>query len=263
MGDKLTVCAVQSTIIWENLKANRIKLDAVFESINSDQIDLVVFPETFVSGFTMNPKSVAETMNGQTVKWLKQHAAKGQFLIIGSMVIQEQQKFYNRLMVIYPDQRLEYYDKRHLFSLANEDQFYEKGERRMIISYKGFKICPLICYDLRFPVFSRNNDQSYDVLIYVANWPKPRINAWKILLSARAIENLSYVVGVNRIGKDDDEVVYTGDSQIIDPLGHVLVAAKNSEQPEILTYQLELDTIKAVRNKFNFLNDMDQFELKG
>ena len=223
-----------------------------------EEVDLIVLPEMFVSGFTMNPKAVAETMNGETIAWL-QHLAKAKnCAITGSLVIEENGKYYNRLVFVYPNGELKTYDKRHLFTLAGEDKVYTAGKKKLIIEYKEFRICPLICYDLRFPVFARNVED-YDVLIYVANWPKPRINAWDILLKARAVENMSYVIGVNRIGKDENELEYVGHSQAVDFLGNYLLEPQETDG--VFIVELDKEKLLETRSKLAFLEDKDQFRL--
>lgn len=223
-----------------------------------EEVDLIVLPEMFVSGFTMNPKAVAETMNGETIAWL-QHLAKAKdCAITGSLVIEENGKYYNRLVFVYPNGELKTYDKRHLFTLAGEDKVYTAGKEKLIIEYKEFRICPLICYDLRFPVFARNVED-YDVLIYVANWPKPRINAWDILLKARAVENMSYAIGVNRIGKDENELEYVGHSQAVDFLGNYLLEPQETDG--VFIVELDKEKLLETRSKLAFLEDKDQFRL--
>ena len=206
----------------------------------------------------MNPKSVAEVMQGETILWLQALAKDKNSAITGSLVIEEKENFYNRLVFVFPSGEIKTYDKKHLFALAGEDKAYTSGFQKMLIDYKGFKICPLICYDLRFPVFARNTED-YDVLIYVANWPKPRINAWDALLKARAIENMSYTIGVNRIGEDPNKHNYPGHSQVIDELGNYLIEPQETEGIFIST--LNKKTLVATRQKFGFLNDRDTFTM--
>lgn len=254
---KMKIALVQTNLIWENPTENRSHLAQKITGFN-EEVDLIVLPEMFASGFTMNPKSVAETMKGETVAWL-QHLAKAKnCAITGSLVIQENGRFYNRLIFVYPDGELKTYDKRHLFTLAGEDQVYTAGKEKLVINFKGFKICPLICYDLRFPVFSRNVED-YDVLLYVANWPKPRINAWDILLKARAVENMSYAIGVNRIGMDENKLEYTGHSQAIDFLGNYVLEPQESDGVFII--KLDKEKLLETKIKLGFLKDQDSFQL--
>lgn len=248
---------IQTKLSWENPGKNRTLLEERINSI-SQYVDLIVLPEMFVSGFTMNPKNVAETMNGETILWLKQTAKSKDCAITGSLVIEENGKYYNRLVFVFPSGEIQSYDKRHLFTLAGEDKVYTNGTSKLIIDYKGFKICPLICYDLRFPVFSRNTED-YDVLVYVANWPKPRVNAWDILLKARAVENMCYVIGVNRIGTDENNLEYVGHSQAVDFLGNCIQEPKETEG--IFIVEFDKGQLLETRSKLAFLNDRDDFML--
>ena len=253
----MKIALIQAPLLWENPKQNRKYFEEKINSI-AETIDLIVLPEMFTSGFTMNPKSVAEVMQGETVLWLQALAKAKNSAITGSLVIEENGNFYNRLVFVLPSGAIKTYDKKHLFTLAGEDKAYTSGTQKMLIEYQGFKICPLICYDLRFPVFARNTEE-YDVLIYVANWPKPRINAWDALLKARAIENMCYTIGVNRIGEDPNKHDYPGHSQVIDELGNYLIAPQEIEGVFITT--LNKNTLEANRQKFGFLNDRDTFTM--
>ena len=253
----MKIALIQTSLSWENPMENRSHLAQKITGFMED-VDLIVLPEMFSSGFTMNPKVVAETMQGETVSWL-QHLAKAKnCAITGSLVIEENGNYYNRLVFVFPNGDIETYDKRHLFTLAGEHQFYTAGVDKLIVNYKGFKICPLVCYDLRFPGFSRNAE-NYDVLIYVANWPKPRINAWDILLKARAVENMCYTIGVNRIGTDNNNYEYVGHSQVVDFLGEYVLEPQKADS----VFIVELDKAKLLetREKLAFLNDKDRFEI--
>ncbi len=254
----LHIALIQSKLVWEDPQQNRAqflkKIDAIIEPV-----DIVVLPEMFTSGFTMNASSVAETMEGDTVKWMTDIATKKQIAITGSLVIKEKDNYYNRLLFVHPDGVIETYDKRHTFTLAGENKVYTAGTKKLIVSYKGWKICPLICYDLRFPVWSRNVDD-YEVLVYVANWPKPRVSAWDALLKARAIENMSYCIGVNRIGTDGTNHEYSGHSAAYDVLGNKLDSIPiDKEAVEIVT--LSKNELESYRSKLNFLEDQDRFNL--
>ena len=251
----MKVALIQSLLVWENPQANRNNFEEKINAI-SEKVDLIVLPEMFTSGFTMNPKDVCEAKDGETVLWLKLIAKAKNSAITGSVIISENNNFYNRLLFVFPSGEIQFYDKRHLFTLAGEDKIYTSGKKKLIIEYKGFKICPLICYDLRFPVFSRNTEE-YDVLLYVANWPKPRINAWDALLKARAIENMSYTIGVNRVGIDNNKLEYNGHSQIIDFSGNYLLEPQENEDIYITT--LHKNNLLDFREKFGFLNDRDSF----
>ena len=253
----MKIALLQTALSWENPSKNRDLLQHKINAI-SQYVDLFVLPEMFTSGFTMHPKNVAETMEGETILWLKDLAQKRNCAITGSLVIEENGNYYNRLVFVFPNGEVQHYDKRHLFTLAGEDQVYTSGTNKLIVDYKGFKICPLICYDLRFPVFSRNVE-AYDVLLYVANWPKPRVNAWDILLKARAVENMCYVVGVNRVGTDDNKHEYVGHSQVIDFLGNHLLDPQTADT--IFMIELDKDRMLETRRKLAFLNDKDTFEI--
>ena len=260
MSNTLTVALVQTTLSWENPNENRRLLNDKINSI-SNGVDLIVLPEMFTSGFTMNASIVAESMNGKTLTWLKELSKTKSAAIVGSLVILENDHYYNRLVFIEPSGKITTYDKRHTFTLAGEHKVYTAGIEKVVLNYKGWNICPLICYDLRFPVWARNVE-NYDLLLYVANWPKVRINAWDNLLKARAIENMSYCVGVNRVGLDGNNYEYTGHSAAYNVLGHRLDSIKeNTENIEIVT--LEKDHIKTYREKLGFLDDQDHFNLKA
>lgn len=253
----MKIALIQTSLSWENPIENRSHLAQKITGFMED-VDLIVLPEMFSSGFTMNPQAVAETMQGETVSWL-QHLAKAKnCAITGSLVIQEEGKYYNRLVFVFPTGVIKTYDKRHLFTLAGEDQYYTAGTEKLIIEYKGYKICPLVCYDLRFPVFSRNVED-YDVLLYVANWPKPRINAWDILLKARAVENMCYTIGVNRIGIDNNHHEYVGHSQVVDYFGNYILEPQEADSVFIVT--LNKANLLETRSRLAFLNDRDSFEI--
>jgi predicted amidohydrolase len=255
----MKIALIQTHLLWENPNENRRNLEERSHTIQ-EAVDIIVLPEMFTSGFTMNPNNVAETMQGATILWLKEVAHKRNCAITGSLVIEENARYFNRLVFVFPNGEILYYDKRHLFTLAGEHQVYTSGMEKIVITYKGFKICPLICYDLRFPVFSRNVED-YDVLIYVANWPKPRTNAWDILLKARAVENMSYVVGVNRIGFDANNHQYIGHSQAIDYLGNYLLEPRETD--EVFIVELDKEKMLETRSKLAFLNDKDDFQIRN
>lgn len=252
----MKITLIQTTLTWENPVENREHFTQLINSIQ--ETDLIVLPEMFSSGFTMNPERVAEHMDGETVTWMKKTSAEKNCAITGSLVIIEDGNYYNRLLFVEPDGTIHTYDKRHLFTLAGEDKTYTAGNTRTIIEYRGWKICPLVCYDLRFPVFSRNTED-FDLLLYVANWPEVRISAWDALLKARAIENMCYVAGVNRTGQDANGHNYPGHSVVADYFGSVVADAGNRD--EVLTVQLNKDALAEARKKFGFLNDRDSFTL--
>jgi omega-amidase len=254
----MKIALIQTSLIWENPTENRSQLAQKITGF-MEEVDLIVLPEMFSSGFTMNPKTVAETMNGETISWL-QHLAKAKnCAITGSLVIEEKGNFYNRLVFVFPDGKIQHYDKRHLFTLAGEDKVYTAGKEKLIVEYKGYKICPLICYDLRFPVFSRNVEE-YDILIYVANWPKPRINAWDILLKARAVENMCYTIGVNRTGTDNNNHDYVGHSQVVDFLGNAILEPQETDG--VFIVEIHKEQLLETRKKLAFLKDRDDYNLR-
>ncbi len=253
----MKIALIQTSLFWEKPNENRLLIEQKIDAI-SQYVDLIVLPEMFTSRFTMNPKNVAETMQGATILWLKNIAKTKNCAITGSLVIEEHGNYFNRLIFVFPNGEIQKYDKRHLFTLAGEDQVYTSGTEKLIVEYKGLKICPLICYDLRFPVFSRNIE-GYDLLIYVANWPKLRINAWDILLKARAVENMCYVIGVNRVGLDDNNHEYVGHSQAIDFLGNYIIEPYETE--DVFIVESSKEKILETRSKLAFLNDKDDFEI--
>lgn len=258
MKNELKVTGIQADLYWENPTKNIAFFENKINNLDKDT-DLVVLPEMFTTGFTMQPKNVAESMDGYSVSWMQEIAEKHQIAICGSLVIVENDKFYNRFVFVHPNKELETYNKRHSFTLAGENKVYTSGLERIIINYKGWRICPLICYDLRFPVWARNTD-NYDLLLFMANWPVTRIKAWETLLKARAIENMSYVVGVNRTGKDASNYEYSGNSLIVDFLGEELSSLNNNEIG-IVTSVITLDKQNIVRDKLGFLNDKDSFTI--
>lgn len=255
----LKIALIQSNLVWENPEENRINLTNKIITI-TEHVDIIVLPEMFTTGFTMNASEVAEHMNGDTVSWMQKMAQQKHAAIVGSVVIQDNDNFFNRLLFVRSSGEIETYDKRHTFTLAGEDEVYTAGTKKLIIDYKGWKICPLVCYDLRFPVWSRNVE-NYEVLIYVANWPKVRTNAWDALLKARAIENMSYCIGVNRIGLDGNDHEYSGHSAVYDVLGNRMdTIPYDQEAVEVVT--LNKSDLENYRTKLNFLEDRDRFSLE-
>ncbi|MBC7846833.1 MAG: nitrilase family protein [Flavobacterium sp.] len=255
----MKIALIQSSLIWENPTANRNNFEEKINTI-SDKVDLIVLSEMFSTGFTMNPEAVFETMEGETVLWMQSLAKAKNSAITGSLIIKENNNFYNRLMFVFPSGEIQFYDKRHLFTLAGEDKIYTSGEEKLIVEYLGWKICPLVCYDLRFPVFARNVEE-YDLLIFVANWPKSRIQAWDILLKARSVENMCYTIGVNRTGFDNNNFEYDGHSQVIDFMGNYILEPKETEG--VFVVELNKEKLVEARKKLGFLNDRDSFELKS
>jgi predicted amidohydrolase len=253
----LSVTLIQSNLHWESIPANLAMFDEKISSIK-ESTDLILLPEMFSTGFTMSAERLAETMDGTTVKWMHEKAKEKNAVICGSFICKDGGKYYNRLVWMRPDGSLEYYDKRHLFGYGDENNHYTRGNGKIIVELKGFKILPLVCYDLRFPVWSRNTND-YDVLIYVSNWPERRIYAWKQLLIARAIENQSYVIGVNRVGDDGNRIYYSGNSSVIDMKGEVLFRKEKEETT--FTISLSKENLDTYRKEFRVLADRDEFKL--
>ncbi|WP_259015419.1 amidohydrolase [Emticicia fluvialis] len=254
----LSVTLVQTHLYWEDATANRAMLEEKIFGITAPT-DIIILPEMFTTGFTMAPAKVAEPMNLHTTRWMQQMAAQTGAVITGSVVIKEHNKFYNRLLWVSPDGQVDTYDKRHLFRMGNEHEVYSGGSQRLIKELKGWKICPLICYDLRFPVWSRNTNLAYDVLIYVANWPQVRMYPWDSLLVARAIENQSYVVAVNRVGLDGNDVPHAGHSAVIDFAGNVLFREVDHEI--LHTHTLNKTALDQFRRNFPAHLDADSFNI--
>jgi len=258
MEDLKTV-VIQANLAWENPQQNRHYFSKKIDAI-SERVDLIILPEMFSTGFTMNPYLVAESMRGETILWMRKLAKDKDSAITGSLIIKEDEHYYNRLVFVYPSGEMKTYDKRHTFTLAREHEIYTAGTEKIIVEYKGWKICPLICYDLRFPVWARNVEE-YDVLLYVANWPKPRIAAWDALLKARAIENMTYCIGVNRVGFDINKHEYVGHSAAYNGLGEKISnISPSAEITAIVT--LNAKHLKQIRQKLQFLNDMDSFKIR-
>jgi predicted amidohydrolase len=258
----LKITIIQSNLDWENIDKN---LEMFSSKINSivEPTDLIVLPEMFTTGFSMQPEKLADTMDGRTVQWMKKQATNKNCVITGSFICVENGNYYNRLIWMKPDGSFSVYDKRHLFSMANEHKHYTAGNKKMTEEINGWKICPLICYDLRFPVWSRNtNADKYDVLIYVANWPERRNHPWKTLLLARAIENQCYVVGVNRIGNDGNEIYHSGDSAVINFKGEI-ISKTPAHDESVETITLQHNDLEEFRTQFPVLNDADGFHLSS
>lgn len=252
----LSISIIQTKLFWEDKARNLEHFKKKIKNIDSNT-DLIILPEMFTTGFSMNPEPFAEKMNGKTVKWMQEMANFSNAAIAGSIIIIENNHYINRFLFVKPDGEYQYYDKRHLFAMAGEDKFYFQGVKNELITYKGWRIRPLICYDLRFPVWSRNTDE-YDLLIYIANWPEKRIAHWKILLQARAIENQAFVAGVNRIGLDGNNYSYSGDSAIYSPMGKKITKTK-AFQETIETIVISKDVLNKTRKLLPFLNDRDEF----
>ena len=262
----LTVSLIQSNLHWEDKSANLQMFEEKILSLK-EKTELVILPEMFNTGFSMNPVQLAEQMEGKTVQWMKRIAKQKNIILTGSLIIEENGNYFNRLVWMLPNGQYGIYDKRHRFAFAGEDHQFAAGEKRLIASVKGWRINLMVCYDLRFPVWARQqpdvsaNESSleYDLLIYVANWPERRIHAWNTLLQARAIENQCYAIGVNRVGNDGHNIYYNGNSMIIDPLGQIIY--QKSEDEDVYTYTFEKQKLEEVRAKFPFWKDADEFQI--
>ena len=258
----LTLTIIQTDLSWENKAANLQRLKEKIEAMD-ERTEIVVLPEMFSTGFTMVPELFAETMEGETIAWMKERAENNKIIITGSLIIEEDGQYFNRLIWMLPNGEMGHYDKRHLFGYGDEDKHYTAGNKRLIASVKGWRINLQVCYDLRFPVWSRQQyvsmESEYDLLIYVANWPERRSHAWKTLLCARAIENQCFVAGVNRVGKDNKNVYFSGDSLVIDPLGQVLYHMPDAE--DVFTITLQKEEVDKVRTQFPFWKDADAFTI--
>lgn len=257
----LSFTIIQTNLHWEDKEANLSLLEEKIMGIR-ERTEIVVLPEMFSTGFSMQPDKLAEKMDGKTVQWMKRIAATQKIVLTGSVIIEENGHYYNRLLWVLPDGQLGYYDKRHRFAFAGEDKAYTPGHKRLIAQVKGWKINLQVCYDLRFPVWARqqvNDAPEYDVLLYVANWPERRNHAWKTLLTARAIENQCFVVGVNRVGVDGNGIDHSGDSMVLDALGATLY--HKQDQEDIYTIVLEKSGLTEVRDRFPFWKDADQFNI--
>jgi omega-amidase len=258
----LTVTTIQPDLQWEDKTANLRRLEEKIDAIDVPT-ELVILPEMFSTGFSMRPELLAESMEGPTVNWMRAMATRKKIILTGSVIIEEEGKYFNRLIWMLPNGQYGYYDKRHRFAYAGENEHYSAGHKRLIASVKGWKILLQVCYDLRFPVWSRQAAEDglpeYDLIIYVANWPQRRSLAWKTLLQARAIENQSYVAGVNRVGNDGNNIAHSGDSMIIDPLGEILYHGVGKE--EVFTLTLEKEKLDAIRERFPFWKDADRFHI--
>lgn len=252
----LKLALIQSDIYWHEVNANLAMFEEKIWDIE-EPIDVIVLPEMFQTGFTMET-SLAEPMNLTTFKWMKQMAAQKKAVVTGSYIVRAGEHVFNRLVWMQPDGQFQTYDKAHLFRMSTEDQFFDEGKDRLIVEWKGWKICPMICYDLRFPVWARNSKLEYDLLLYVANWPAVRVTAWDALLKARAIENLSYCIGVNRVGRDGKDIDYNGHTGVYGPKAETFAF---SEKDETLIIELDGAELKRYREKFPAQLDADDFEL--
>ncbi|EOR95658.1 Omega amidase [Arcticibacter svalbardensis MN12-7] len=252
----LKITTFQAYLFWENIEKNLKNLSLRLSSIR-EKTDLIILPEMFSTSFTMNAEILAEEMNGITMQWMLEQAIRFNCVVTGSLAIKEDGKYYNRLIWMRPDGTFEKYDKRHLFSLGKEDTVYTAGTKKLFVELKGWKICPVICYDLRFPVWLRNVNAEYDILLVVANWPDKRASHWKSLIPARAVENQAFVIGVNRVGHDGNEVYHNGDSMCIDPYGNTVYYKPNDE--DLYTFSISDEDLHKARRTLPFLKDADNF----
>ncbi len=256
----LRITTVQTNLVWQNAAKNLKNFSGLLKSMKPGSTDILVLPEMFNTGFTMNAKAMAEKSDGPTMQWMSKTANEKNTVVCGSLIIEEGGHYYNRLIWMSPGGAHAHYDKRHLFRMAHENNTYKGGSKKLILLYKGWRISTFICYDLRFPVWMRNKHE-YDCAIVVANWPEKRSFAWKQLLIARAIENQAFVVGVNRIGKDGNKINYAGDSLVLDPLGKKINKTKsNTEKVETVT--LNFDTLEELRHSFPVADDADTFTVQ-
>lgn len=251
----LKITLIQSNIIWENPKANLEKYSGLIEKLG--ETDIIILPEMFTTGFSMQPEKLKENMTGDSVDWMKRIAAWKNAAVVGSLIITENGKNFNRALWVFPDGKIEKYDKRHLFTMGQEADHYSPGVSKTIVEFRGWKFCPLVCYDLRFPVWSRNAE-NYDVLIYMANWPSPRHHVWKNLLISRAIENQCYCFGVNRTSTDGTGLNYLGDSALVSPKGY---AEFMGEPESFKTFTIDYSELHNFRKNFPLLEDRDEFQI--
>jgi omega-amidase len=261
MKEDLKITLLQTSLHWEDVDAN-LKMFSEKISLLKEETDIIILPEMFSTGFSMNAEKVAEMMGGKAFRWMKEKSQEKKCAVVGSLMISESGKYFNRLILMKPDETFEQYNKRHLFQLAHEEKTYTAGTEKLIVEYKGWKICPLVCYDLRFPVWSRRTKkEEYDLLIYVANWPERRVQAWSSLLVARAIENQCYVAGVNRIGADGNKIYHSGNSAVINFKGDLL-SENFSGNESVQTISLSKKELEDFRNHFPFDKDADSFSIQ-
>lgn len=256
--DNLKITVYQGYLFWENIDKNLQNIGLRLSGIR-ERTNLIILPEMFNTGFTMNAAALGEEMGGKTMKWMHTIAQKYDCVVTGSLIIKEDGNYYNRLIWMRPDGTHEHYDKRHLFALGKENDTYTAGTDKLVVELNGWKICAAICYDLRFPVWLRNVDEAYDVLMIVANWPEKRALHWRTLIPARAVENQCYVIAVNRVGHDGNEIYHSGDSTCIDPNGNVVYYKRDEE--DVYTFSIIYDEVKKTRRALPFLRDADTFQI--
>ena len=257
MKSNFNIALIQSDLFWENVNSNLFNFGKLISNING--ADIILLPEMFNTSFSPKSSHLAESMDGKTISWMKDISKAKGCAIVGTLMVNEDEKVFNRLVWVSKNETIYTYDKHHLFSLIKEEKYISKGKKRLIVELDGYKICPLICYDLRFPVFSRN-DIDYDLLIYLANWPVKRVSSWDTLLKARSIENQCYTIGVNRVGEDGNKVPFNGHSKVFDAFGNELYSAIENKE-EVLQFEISLDDLKLKRRQMNFLQDRDNFRL--
>ncbi|NJW52927.1 amidohydrolase [Salinimicrobium oceani] len=258
MAQILRTALLQANLEWENIQKNVSQFEKKIKQLPRE-VDLIILPEMFSTGFSMNARNLAEPVNGPTFQWMQRMASEKDAAVTGSLIISENGKFFNRLYFVFPDGSFQKYDKRHTFTLAKENETYASGKERLVVEFRDWKICPLVCYDLRFPVWARNTED-YDLLIYVANWPAARVAAWDTLLKARAIENMSYCAGLNRVGQDGSNLNYVGHSAIYDSLGKQ-VSQYNEEDEFTEVIELDKQHLRETRSQLKFLQDRDRFTI--
>jgi predicted amidohydrolase len=259
--DNLKITIFQGYLFWENTDKNLQNISLRLSGGIREKTDLIILPEMFSTGFTMDAEKLAEPMEGKTMQWMFKTAQQYDCVVTGSIIIEEDNRFYNRLIWMRPDGTYNHYDKRHLFALGKEHNTYTPGNKKLFVELNGWVICPVICYDLRFPVWLRNvGENPYDLLIVVANWPERRALHWRTLLPARAVENQTYVIGVNRVGHDGNEVYHSGDSTCIDPNGNVVYYKRDED--DVYTFSIIADEVKKARRALPFLKDADGFEIE-
>lgn len=255
--ENLKVTVFQAYLFWENPDKNLSNLTLRLSMGVREKTDLIILPEMFNTGFTMNSEALAEDMNGKSIQWLKHTAKQYNCVVTGSLIIKENDKYFNRLIWMQPDGHHFHYDKRHLFGLGNEDEHFSPGQEKLIVNLKGWRIRLAICYDLRFPVWLRNKNAEYDILLLVASWPDKRANHWKTLIPARAIENQSYVIAVNRVGHDGNQIYHSGHSMCIAPSGNTVYYKPEDE--DLYTFSINYEDLVKIRRQFPFLKDADDF----
>ncbi|HKG07874.1 MAG TPA: nitrilase family protein [Pedobacter sp.] len=257
--NNLKITIFQAYLFWENIDKNLQNLALRLSMGIKEKTDLIVLPEMFNTGFSMNAEALAEEIGGKTMQWMKTQAEKYDCVITGSLIIREDGLYYNRMIWMLPDGSFSHYDKRHLFGLGDEDKNYTQGQNKVIVDLKGWKIRLAICYDLRFPVWLRNQNKEYDILLLIASWPDKRSPHWNALIPARAIENQSYVIGANRVGHDGNEVYHSGHSQCIDPMGKTVYYKPEDE--DLYTFSIHYEELVKTRRSFPFLRDADNFKI--